>query len=208
MFWDSGFFNAGKCRVLLRGELSSPVGELSGVPTSWCELGDARGSWRTRPVFLSSLLSKLGLCDGVDERELGVLSLRRLFLSRLLHPQLWGYVSFGCLSFGSFPVSVGEVLGKASSSWWLGELLSLIVECLCIQGAWTEQWFPLSRFEVPGFWSYRLAASSSDKCGLGAEVEGTGWRVAGYRQQRYFPTIDIYSVLKIAKLSDVFLRGC
>ncbi|CAG7907968.1 unnamed protein product, partial [Brassica rapa] len=137
MFWDSGFFNAGKCRVLLHGELSSPVGELSGVPTSWCELGDARGSWRTRPVFLSSLLSKLGLCDGVDERELGVLSLRRLFLSRLLHPDY---------------------------------------ECLCIQGAWTEQWFPLSRFEVPGFWSYRLAASSSDKCGLGAEVEGTGWR--------------------------------
>ncbi|CAN7122141.1 unnamed protein product, partial [Brassica rapa subsp. narinosa] len=125
--------------------------------------------------------SKLGLCGGVDERELGVLSLRRLFLSRLLHPQLCslcsrGYVSFGCLSFGSFPVSVGEVLGKASSSWWLGELLSLIVECLCIQGAWTEQWFPLSRFEVPGFWSYRLAASSSDKCGLGAVVEGAGWR--------------------------------
>ncbi|KAG5413940.1 hypothetical protein IGI04_001507, partial [Brassica rapa subsp. trilocularis] len=74
---------------------------------------------------------------------------------------------------------VGEVLGKASSSWWLGELLSLIVECLCIQDAWTEQWFPLSRFEVPGFWSYRLAASSSDKCGLGAEVEGTGWRAIG-----------------------------
>lgn len=88
-------------------------------------------------------------------------------------------MSFGCLSFGSFPVSVGEVLGKASSSWWLGELLSLIVECLCIQGAWTEQWFPLSRFEVPGFWSYRLAASSSDKCGLGAEVEGAGWRAIG-----------------------------
>lgn len=44
MFWDSGFFNAGKCRVLLRGELSSPVGELSGVPTSWCELGRARES--------------------------------------------------------------------------------------------------------------------------------------------------------------------
>ncbi|CAN7069890.1 unnamed protein product [Brassica rapa subsp. trilocularis] len=56
MFWDSGFFNVGKCRVLLCGELSSPVGELSGVPTSWCELGDARGSWRTRPVFLSSFL--------------------------------------------------------------------------------------------------------------------------------------------------------
>lgn len=88
-------------------------------------------------------------------------------------------MSFGCLSFGSFPVSVGEVLGKASSSWCLGELLSLIVERLCIQGAWTEQWFPLSRFEVPGFWSYRLAASSSDKCGLGAEVEGAGWRAIG-----------------------------
>ncbi|CAF1920816.1 unnamed protein product [Brassica napus] len=105
---------------------------------------------------------KLGLCGGVDERELGVVSLQRLFLSRLLHPQLCnicsrGYVSFGCLSFGFFPLSVGEILGKASSSWWLGEILSLIVERLCIQGVWTEQRFPLLRFEVPGFWSYRLA---------------------------------------------------
>ncbi|KAH0930296.1 hypothetical protein HID58_016023 [Brassica napus] len=62
----------------------------------------------------------------------------------------------------------------------LGVMCHLVAcQCLCIQGAWTEQWFPLSRFEVPGFWSYRLAASSSDKCGLGAEVEGTGWRAIG-----------------------------
>ncbi|CAF1709917.1 unnamed protein product [Brassica napus] len=119
--------------------------------------------------------SKLGLCGGVDERELGVLSLQRLFLSRLLHPQLWGYVSFGCLSFGFFPVSVGEVLGKASSSWWLGELLSLIVERLCIQGVWTERRFPLLRFEVPGFWSYRLAG----KAAAISVVWVQKWRVPG-----------------------------
>ncbi|KAH0873694.1 hypothetical protein HID58_071056, partial [Brassica napus] len=32
---------------------------------------------------------------------------------------------------------------------------------LCIQGVWTEQRFPLLRFEVPGFWSYRLAGEAA-----------------------------------------------
>ncbi|KAH0870464.1 hypothetical protein HID58_077486 [Brassica napus] len=34
-------------------------------------------------------------------------------------------------------------------------------ERVCIQGAWTEQRFPLLRFEVSGFWSYRLAGEAA-----------------------------------------------
>ncbi|KAF2573887.1 hypothetical protein F2Q70_00006291 [Brassica cretica] len=138
--------------------------------------------------------SKLGLCGGVElnlsrSTPVGGLVLAAVvsvpyFASPAmvvcvliaLVPLDAGYVSFGCLSFGSSPCWRGSV-GKASSSWWLGELLSLIVERLCIQGAWTEQRFPLSSFEVPEFWSYHLGAAI--KCGLGAEVEGTGWRAIG-----------------------------
>ncbi|CAN6830808.1 unnamed protein product, partial [Brassica oleracea] len=50
-----------------------------------------------------------------------------------------------------------------------------IVECLCIQGAWTEQRFPLSSYEVSGCSNY--------KCGFGCG--SGGYRVAGYRQQRH-----------------------
>ncbi|KAF3520044.1 hypothetical protein DY000_02062994 [Brassica cretica] len=47
-------------------------------------------------------------------------------------------------------------------------------------GAWTEQRFPLSSYEVSGCWSSRFAGKAATiSVGLGAEVEGTGWRVIG-----------------------------
>ncbi|KAG5393563.1 hypothetical protein IGI04_023526 [Brassica rapa subsp. trilocularis] len=167
MFWDSGCFNAGKCRVLLHGELA--------LPCSPC-FGDARGSWRTRPVFLSSFLiqSQIFVVEWSQillvPLRLGVLSLRRLFQSRLLHLQLWLLVVW-VFSRECWRGSVG----KASFSWWLGELFSLIVEHLSIQGAWTEQRFPLSSFEVPGCWSYRLAGEAAAI----SVVWVQNWRVPG-----------------------------
>ncbi|KAG5409888.1 hypothetical protein IGI04_006207 [Brassica rapa subsp. trilocularis] len=45
-----------------------------------------------------------------------------------------------------------------------------------IQGVWNEQRFPLSSYEVSGFWSYRLAGEAAAISVFGCEVEITGWR--------------------------------
>ncbi|CAF1928030.1 unnamed protein product [Brassica oleracea] len=49
-----------------------------------------------------------------------------------------------------------------------------LLRCLCIQGVWTVQRFPLSSYEVSGSWSYCLA-------GKAAAIEVFGWRSGGYR---------------------------
>ncbi|WZZ46050.1 hypothetical protein YC2023_042309 [Brassica napus] len=146
MFWDSGCFNAGKCRVLLRGELASPV--MREVHDGLVQCSCHRFLFKAGSLWWSG---RAGIGGLVLAAVVFVPSFASPAMVISVLIGLLGYVSFGCLSFGFFPVSVGEVLGKASSSWWLGELLSLIVERLC----------------------------SSDKCGLGAEVEGTGWRAIG-----------------------------
>ncbi|KAG5397103.1 hypothetical protein IGI04_018917 [Brassica rapa subsp. trilocularis] len=96
--------------------------------------------------------SKLGLCGGVEPNPARSTPVRGLVLA------CWrGWV------------------GKASSSWWLGELLSLIVERLYIQGAWTEQRFSLSSFEVSGVWSYRLAGEAAAISVVWVQK----WRISG-----------------------------
>ncbi|KAF3604832.1 hypothetical protein DY000_02046403 [Brassica cretica] len=56
-----------------------------------------------------------------------------------------------------------------------------LLPCLCIQGVWTVQRFPLSSYEVSGSWSYCLAGKAA-----AIEVFGCrsgGYRVAGFGQQ-------------------------
>ena len=86
-------------------------------------------------------------------------------------------VSNGCLPFRSSHVSVyGEVQWARlhfHGVWCLGELLSLVFSSIIIQGAWTEQRFPLLSYEASGSWSYRLACEA-------ATISVVGCRSGGY----------------------------
>ncbi|WZY76653.1 hypothetical protein YC2023_023037 [Brassica napus] len=55
-------------------------------------------------------------------------------------------------------------------------LVSFFLRMFGIQGVWNEQRFPLSSYEVSGFWSYRLAGEAAAISVFGCEVEITGWR--------------------------------
>ncbi|WZY84924.1 hypothetical protein YC2023_031308 [Brassica napus] len=116
--------------------------------------------------------SKLGFCGGVEPNPVCSTPVRGLVLASLFLGLcvIWLLVVW----FFSRECWRGSV-GKTSSSWWLGELLSLIVERLYIQGAWTEQRFPLSSFEVSRVWSYRLAA----KAAAISVVWVQKWRISG-----------------------------
>ncbi|KAF3569234.1 hypothetical protein DY000_02019235 [Brassica cretica] len=180
MFWDSGCFTAEQGSQLL-GSVTDRSGFLL---QTFAVLSMFRRCARFMADLSSFLVivsySKLGLCGGVELNLARSTPVGGLVLAAVVSVPYFASPAMGlCVIwllvvwFFSRECWRGSV-GKVSSSWWLGELLSLIVERLCIQGMWTEQRFPLSSFEVPEFWSYRLGAAI--KCGLGVEVEGTGWR--------------------------------
>ncbi|CAN7121573.1 unnamed protein product, partial [Brassica rapa subsp. narinosa] len=88
--------------------------------------------------------------------------------NRLFLDHRKGFVFFGVKS-SSMLLSSSYIFGLESLDRYAPR------DSRCIQGVWTEQRFPLSRYEASGSWSYRLACEAATiKCGWVRK-----WRLSG-----------------------------
>ncbi|KAF3572925.1 hypothetical protein F2Q69_00060111 [Brassica cretica] len=102
--------------------------------------------------------------------------------NRLVASQSCSLMLLSQFDFLSVSLSISYKLLSSSCIFGLESLDRFVPrESICIQGAWTEQRFPLSSYEASGVWSYRLACEAAT---ISLVCRSGDYRVAGYRQQR------------------------